>query len=160
MAIIDAILSYQFMQNALLAALLSGILCGLVGVIIVEKRLVMMTGGVAHTAYGGVGLGYLLGFSPLLGASLFALLAALGIGGLRRRGGNRTEVLISLFWALGMAAGMMFIAFTPGYPPDINSFLFGNILTVTSLDLLLMLILAALVVLIFCAFYQDRKSVV
>lgn len=158
MAIIDAILSYQFMQNALLAALLSGILCGLVGVIIVEKRLVMMTGGVAHTAYGGVGLGYLLGFSPLLGASLFALLAAFGIGGLRRRGGNRTEVLISLFWALGMAAGMMFIAFTPGYPPDINSFLFGNILTVTSLDLLLMLILAALVVLIFCAFYQDIKA--
>lgn len=158
MAIIEAILSYRFMQNALLAALLSGILCGLIGVIIVEKRLVMMTGGVAHTAYGGVGLGYLCGFSPLLGASLFALLAAFGIGGLRRRGGNRTEVLISLFWALGMAAGMMFVAFTPGYPPDINSYLFGNILTVTSLDLLLMLILAALVLVLFCIFYQDIKA--
>ena len=158
MAIIDAILTYRFMQNALLAALLAGVLCGLVGVIIVEKRLVMMTGGVAHTAYGGVGLGYLCGFSPLLGASLFAVLASFGISTLRRRGGNKTEVLISLFWALGMAVGMMFVAFTPGYPPDINSFLFGNILTVTSLDLLLMAILAAVVLLLFFTFYQDIKA--
>lgn len=158
MAIIDAFLSYAFMRNALAAALLAGLLCGLIGVIVVEKRLVMMTGGIAHTAYGGVGLGYLCSFSPIVGAILFSLLAAFGIGTLRRRGGQRTEVLISLFWALGMAAGMVFVALTPGYPPDLNSYLFGNILTVTASDLLLMAGITALAVLLLAIFWQDIKA--
>lgn len=158
MTVIEAFLEYRFMQNALVAALLTGILCGLVGVIIVEKRLVMMSGGVAHTAYGGVGLGYLCGFSPLLGAILFSLGAAFGIGELRRRNATRTDVLISLFWSLGMAAGIVFVALAPGYPPDLNSYLFGNILTVTSADLWLMLGVTALVVLLFVMFYEDIRS--
>ena len=124
----------------------------------IEKRLVMMTGGVAHTAYGGVGLGYLCGFTPIVGAVLFALLAAFGIGTLRRRGGQRTEVLISLFWALGMAAGMVFVALTPGYPPDLNSYLFGDILTVTGADLILMAGITALAVLLLAVFWQDIKA--
>ncbi|MBQ2718882.1 MAG: metal ABC transporter permease [Clostridia bacterium] len=158
MTVIEAFLHYRFMQNALVAALLCGVLCGLIGVIIVEKRLVMMSGGIAHTAYGGVGLGYLFGFSPLLGAVLFSLAAAFGIGTLRRRGGARTDVLISLFWSLGMAAGIVFVALAPGYPPDLNSYLFGNILTVTSGDLWLMLGVTALVVLLLLALFEDLRS--
>ncbi len=158
MTVIEAFLEYRFMQNALVAALLAGILCGLVGVIIVEKRLVMMSGGVAHTAYGGVGLGYLCGFSPLLGAILFSLGAAFGIGALRRKSMAKTDVLISLFWSLGMAAGIVFVALAPGYPPDLNSYLFGNILTVTSADLRLMLGVTALVVLLFFMLYEDLRS--
>ncbi len=158
MTVIEAFLEYRFMQNALVAALLAGVLCGLVGVIIVEKRLVMMSGGIAHTAYGGVGLGYLLGFSPLLGAVLFSLGAAFGIGTLRRKNPTRTDVLISLFWSLGMAAGIVFVALAPGYPPDLNSYLFGNILTVTSADLWLMLGVTGVVVLLFFALYEDLRS--
>lgn len=157
MAVIEAFLSYGFMKNALAAALLAGVLSGLIGTVIVEKRLVMMGGGIAHTAYGGVGLGYLLGFSPLLGAVLFSLSASLGLGALRRRG-KGTEVLISLFWSLGMALGTVFVALAPGYPPDLNTYLFGNILTVTGQDLPLMAGLTLLVLLAFFAFFEDLRS--
>lgn len=157
-AVIEAILTYGFMQNALVAALLVGLLSGIVGVIIVEKRLVMMSGGVAHTAYGGVGLGYLLGFSPLLGAVGFSLLAAFGIGALRRRDRSRTDVLISLFWSLGMAAGIIFVEKAPGYTPDLNTYLFGSIITITTEDILLMAVLALLVVLLFLAFFEDLRA--
>lgn len=158
MAVIEAFLKYGFMRNALLAALLSAVLCGIIGVIIVEKKLVMMSGGVAHTAYGGVGLGYLLGFSPLLGAVGFSLAAALAIGALRRRGGQRTDVLISLFWSLGMAAGILFVSLTPGYTADLNTYLFGSILTIGTADILLTAGLALLVVLLFVAFFEDFRA--
>ena len=82
---IDAILTYDFLRNALLAGVLSSIVCGIIGVIVVEKKLVMMTGGVAHTAYGGVGLGYLLGFEPIIGAFLFAIGSAFGLGYIKKR---------------------------------------------------------------------------
>lgn len=65
------VLQYQFIQNAFLASVFASIVCGIIGVIIVEKKLVMMSGGIAHTSYGGVGLGYLLGFEPIIGAFLY-----------------------------------------------------------------------------------------
>jgi zinc transport system permease protein len=77
---IQAILHYHFLQNALISCVLASVVCGIVGVILVEKKLVMMSGGIAHTSYGGVGLGYLLGFEPIIGAFLFSVGAALGIG--------------------------------------------------------------------------------
>jgi zinc transport system permease protein len=157
-AVIEAFFEYAFLRNALAAALLSAVLCGIIGVVIVEKRLVMMSGGIAHTAYGGVGLGYLLGFSPLLGAVGFSLLAALGIGALRRRGGQKTDVLISLFWSLGMAAGILFVSLAPGYTPDLNTYLFGSILTIGRTDILLTAGLALLVVLLFVAFFEDFRA--
>ena len=158
MAVIEAFFRYDFMRNALLAALLSAVLCGIIGVVIVEKKLVMMSGGVAHTAYGGVGLGYLLGFSPLLGAVGFSLAAALAIGALRRRGGQKTDVLISLFWSLGMAAGILFLSMSHGYTADLNTYLFGSILTIGTGDILLTAGLALLVVLLFVAFFEDFRA--
>lgn len=156
--VIQALLEYQFMQHALLAAVLASITCGIVGVIVVEKKLIMMSGGIAHTAYGGVGLGYLLGFEPIIGAFFFAVLAALGIGRIRRNGNTGTETIISLFWSLGMALGVLFIALMPGYPPALTSYLFGSILAVTRTDLILMGGLTLLVVFQVAAFYHHWKA--
>lgn len=154
---IKAIFEYNFLQNALFASILASIVCGIIGVIIVEKKLVMMSGGIAHTAYGGVGLGYLMGFEPIIGAFVFSACAAMGIGFIKRKGGVQSDVIIGLFWSLGMALGIVFIALMPGYPPDLNSYLFGNILSVTKLDLYLMVLLTLIVVFVVIALFNDWK---
>lgn len=155
---IEALFKYQFLQNAVVAAVLASVVCGIIGVIIVEKKLVMMSGGIAHTAYGGVGLGYLLGFEPMLGAVGFSLAAAFGIGFVKRRGKANSDVLIALFWSLGMALGIAFIGFMKGYPPDMNSYLFGNILTVSRTDILLMSILTVVVLAVIIIFFNYWKT--
>ncbi len=155
---INAFFEYQFLQNAFLAGLLASIVCGVIGVIIVEKKLVMMSGGIAHTSYGGVGLGYLLGFEPIIGAFLFSIVAALGIGYIKRKGGTHTDVVIALFWSLGMALGILFIALMPGYPPDLSSYLFGSILAVTKADLYLMVSLTITVIIVIVALFNDWKA--
>lgn len=155
---IEALLKYQFLQNALISGILASIVCGMIGVIVIEKKLVMMSGGIAHTSYGGVGLGYLLGFEPIIGAFLFSICAAVGIGYIKRRGGTSSDVIIGLFWSLGMALGILFIALMPGYPPDLSSYLFGSILSVTKGDLYLIIILACIVTVVIVALYHDWKA--
>lgn len=154
----DAILNYQFMQHALIACVLASVVCGLIGVIVVEKKLIMMSGGIAHTAYGGVGLGYFLGFEPMIGAVVFSLGAAVGVGAVKRRGGVNTDIIIALLWSAGMALGTAFIGFTPGYPPDMSSYLFGNILTVTTENLIMMAVLTFIAVLSVLIFFNDWKA--
>ena len=156
--IFEAVLNYQFMRNALVASLLASVVCGIVGVIVTEKKLLMMSGGIAHTAYGGVGLGYLCGFEPIFGAIGFSLAAAFGIGFVKRRGGAHADVMISLFWSLGMALGVLFVSFMPTYPPDMSSYLFGNILTVSTSNLVVMGVLTAIIILVVTVFYYDWKS--
>ncbi|MGE4354191.1 MAG: metal ABC transporter permease [Oscillospiraceae bacterium] len=153
-----AILDYQFLQNAFISGILASIVCGMIGVIVIEKKLVMMSGGIAHTSYGGVGLGYLLGFEPIIGAFIFAIGAAIGIGYIKRKGGTSSDVIIGLFWSLGMALGIFFIALMPGYPPDLSSYLFGSILSVTRADLYLILSLTGIVTLIIVVLYNDWKA--
>ena len=155
---VNALFEYQFLQNAFLAGILASIVCGIIGVIIVEKRLVMMSGGIAHTAYGGIGLGYLMGFEPIIGAFLFSVCAALGIGYIKRKGGTHPDVIIGLFWSLGMALGILFIFLMPGYPPDISSYLFGSILSVTRADLFLMISLTVIIIFIVIALFNDWKA--
>lgn len=155
---LEALFTYQFLQNAVFAGLLASIVCGVIGVIIVEKKMVMMSGGIAHTAYGGVGLGYLCGFEPIFGAFLFSVLAAFGIGFARRKGGVNTDVIIALLWSLGMALGIAFVGFMSGYPPDLNTYLFGNILSVTHMELLVMLVLTCIVAFVIVLFYNNWKS--
>ncbi|QWB99475.1 metal ABC transporter permease [Mycoplasmatota bacterium] len=153
-----ALLEYEFLQNAFLAAMITSIVGGIVGVIIVEKKLVMMTGGIAHTSYGGVGLGYLLGFEPIIGAFMFSIMAALGIGVIKNKSTGSKDIIIAMFWSLGMALGILFIGLTPGYPPMVSSYLFGNILSVTRFDLILMSILAVIILTLIFVFYQDWKA--
>ena len=152
------LLQYQFLQNALIAGVFASIVSGIIGVIIVEKKLIMMSGGIAHTSYGGVGLGYLLNFEPILGAFLFSTLAALGVGLLKRKGGTDSDIVIGLFWSLGMALGIVFIALMPGYPPNLGSYLFGNILAVTRSDLVLIIILTIIVAAVFLVFFNNWKA--
>ncbi|QNK39927.1 metal ABC transporter permease [Caproicibacter fermentans] len=152
---IKALFEYQFLQNAFISGILASIVCGLIGVIVIEKKLVMMSGGIAHTAYGGVGLGYLMGFEPIIGAFIFSICAAIGIGYIKRKSGTSSDVIIGLFWSLGMALGILFIGFMPGYPPDLSSYLFGSILSVTKSDLYLIIILTCIVTLVVVILYND-----
>jgi len=153
-----ALLEYEFIQNAFLATIIASIVGGIVGVIIVEKKMVMMTGGIAHTSYGGVGLSYLLGFQPIIGAFIFSIFAALGIGAINNRSTSSRDIIIAMFWSLGMALGVLFIGLTPGYPPLVTTYLFGNILTVSRLDLILMLILTIIILAVIIIYYQDWKA--
>ncbi len=155
---LQAIAEYGFLQNAIFASILASIICGIIGVIIVEKKMLMMTGGIAHTAYGGVGLGYLLGFEPIIGAGIFSCLAAVIIGKIKNKNGVHTDIAISLLWSLGMALGIAFTGLMPSYPPDMNSYLFGNILSVTKSDLYIMLPLTLIVLLVIIIFYNDYKA--
>lgn len=154
---LEAILHYEFMQNAVLAAVLAAVICGIIGVIVVEKKLVMMSGGIAHTAYGGVGLGYLLGFEPIFGALGFSILAAFGIGFIHRRKGAGVDVAVAMFWSLGMALGIAFASMSSGYMPDMTSYLFGNINSVSRQDMTMMIVLTAIVLLVVLAFFNDWK---
>ncbi len=153
-----SIFSYQFMQNAIIASLMVSLICGVMGVMIVEKKLTMMTGGIAHTSYGGVGLGYLLGFEPLIGAFGISILAAIAIAFIKRRGKTRIDVATGLFWSFGMALGVLFISLMPGYPPDLGSYLFGNMLSITRSDLMLMASMTFLVSLSVAGLYNYWKA--
>ena len=152
------LLHYEFFQNALMASLLSSIICAVIGVIIVQKKLLMMAGGIAHTAYGGVGLGYLCGFDPLLGAMGFSILGGVVIAKVSEKKLSNSDVIISMLWSCGMALGIAFIGFAPGYPPDMSTYLFGNILAVTKADLKLELILTCIVLFLFIMFYNDWRA--
>ncbi len=149
------VLQYEFMQNALIAGLLAAVACGIVGVYIVIKRVVFISGGIAHTSFGGIGLGYFLGINPVLGAMFFTLLSALGIGLVIKRTKLPEDTAIGILWAMGMALGIIFIGLAPGYAPDLFSYLFGNILTVPVSDLILMLILDAVIITLVLLFYKE-----
>lgn len=155
---LSAIFKYSFLQNAIIAGLLASVICGVIGVIITEKKLLIMSGGIAHTAYGGVGLGYLLGFEPILGAGIFSVSAAIIIGTVRQKSLIKSEVIISMLWSLGMALGITFTGLMEGYPPDINSYLFGNILSVTVKDLYLMTFLTIIISLTVIILFNDINS--
>src|SRR6056297_185790 len=152
---IEAILNYQFMQNALLTAIMASVVCGIIGTIVVEKKLVMMSGGIAHTAFGGIGLGYWLGFEPILGALIFSAGSSVLITTIKRKTNTNTDTLIGILWSTGMALGILFIYLSPGYPPDMASYLFGDILTVTRFDLYIILTLVLFTVFVIVAFFSK-----
>ncbi|HUV75237.1 MAG TPA: metal ABC transporter permease [Dehalococcoidales bacterium] len=149
------VLQYEFMQNALIAGLLAAIACGIVGVYVVVKRLVFISGGIAHASFGGIGLGYLLGINPVLGAMFFAIASALGMGLVTKRTKLSEDTAIGIMWATGMALGIIFIGLAPGYTPDLFSYLFGSILTVPTFDLILMLILDVIIIAIVLLLYKE-----
>ena len=148
-------LQYDFMRNALLAAVLVSIACGIVGTFVVVKRIVFISGGISHAAFGGIGLGYWLGVNPLLAVIPFSLAAAVAIGVLGRRMRVSDDTAIGVLWTMGMAMGILFIQLSPGYAPDLMSYLFGNILTVPTRDLWLMLALDGIILLAVLALYRE-----
>ncbi|MDY6846480.1 MAG: metal ABC transporter permease [Chloroflexota bacterium] len=151
-------LSYGFMQNALMAAVLVSLVSGVIGTLVVLKRMVFISGGVAHTAYGGVGLAFYFGVNPILGAVAFSLLASFLMGYVQRKTRQRQDTLIGVMWAIGMAIGIIFADLTPGYKADLMSYLFGSILAVTNADLLLMLAVDILVISLVVLFYKELQA--
>ncbi len=149
------LLKYDFFQNALFSTIFIGISCGLIGTYIVAKRMVFISGGITHASFGGLGLAYYLGISPMLGATVFSLLSILGIWSLSENKKFREDSLIGIFWSAGMAIGILFIYLTPGYAPNLMSYLFGNILTVTSGQILLSALLCVLIILFFLKFFRP-----
>ena len=146
---------YGFFQHAVLAALLMSISCGIIGTYIVSRRMVFISGGITHASFGGVGIGYYLGFPPLAGAAIVAVLAALTTENLTRRKILRNDSIIAILWSLGMAIGIIFVYLSPGYAPNLMSYLFGSIITVSTTDLWLMLALALAVTTVFALLYRP-----
>ena len=146
------ILQYTFFQNAIWASLLISVSCGIVGTYIVSRRIVFISGGITHASFGGLGIGFFLGINPLFSALIFAIISAFGVEYLSHSGDYkriREDSAIAAIWSLGMAIGVIFIFLTHGYTPNLSAFLFGNILTVSKIDLLLMIILAISLLIIF-----------
>lgn len=149
------LLTYSFFVNALWAAILSAIICGIMGTYIVTKRIVFISGGITHASFGGIGIGYYFGINPILGAAVFAVLSALGIEYSSRKTEIREDSAIAILWALGMAVGVIFVFITPGYAPNLLSYLFGNILTVSATDLYLLLGLAVVIAVLFTLQFKN-----
>jgi zinc transport system permease protein len=152
-------LSLPFMQRVFVAALLASVAAGIVGTYVVVKRISSVTGGLAHAAFGGVGLGYLLGFNPMIGAAGFGLLSGLGIGIVYRRLGAGLDTAISMFWSAGMALGVVFVALTPGYAPDLTTYLFGSILFVSWQYVALVALLDAVILATTIVLYRAFEAV-
>jgi zinc transport system permease protein len=149
------LLKYDFFIHALLASVFTAITCGIIGTYIVSRRIVFISGGISHTSFGGVGIGYYLGINPIIGAAVFAVLAGLGIETLSRKPGWREDSLIGMMWSFGMAVGIIFVFLTPGYAPNLMTYLFGNILTVSPLDILLMAGLSLLISAVFLLLFKE-----
>jgi zinc transport system permease protein len=148
-------LQYDFMRNAVIAGLVASVACGIVGVYVIVKHVVSISGSIAHASFGGIGLGYFLHISPVLGAMFFSLLSALSMGLIIRKTKVPQDTAIGILWALGMALGIVLIGLTPGYAPDLMSYLFGNILTVPFSDIVLMLALDMVIIIIVIVFYKE-----
>jgi zinc transport system permease protein len=152
-------LQFSFMRNALMAGLLVSIACGIIGTFVVIKRIVFISGGIAHAAYGGIGLGYFCKFNPVLGAIIFSVTAALGMGVVQRKTRQRVDTIIGVMWAIGMAVGIILVDKTTGYKADLMSYLFGSILAVPSSDLLIMLVLDLLIIALVVLFYKELLAI-
>ena len=128
------LLEYEFFRNAIAGVVLISVACAVIGVYIVTRRMVFIAGGITHTCFGGLGLGYFMGWNPLVTAAVFAVAGSIGVDAMGHRR-VRQDSAIAVVWALGMALGILFVFLTPGYVPELNSFLFGNVLSITRTDL-------------------------
>jgi len=150
------IFQYEFMRNALIAGSIAAVLCGIIGIYIILNRIVFISGGIAHTAFGGIGLGYFLETDPLIAAVAFSVAAALGIGVISNSKSKISQdTAIGVFWASGMALGILFVSLSRGYAPDLFDYLFGNILAVSQTDVNLILALTLATVAIVALLYKE-----
>lgn len=148
------IFQYDFIVKGLLGAIFASITAGLAGTYIVSKRMVFLSGGITHASFGGIGIGYFIGINPVIGAAVFGILSALGVEYLSVKQKIREDSAIGILWAFGMAIGIIFIYLTPGYTPNLMSYLFGSILTVTNADIIALGIMSVILILYFGLFYR------
>ncbi|OQY16879.1 MAG: hypothetical protein B6I36_09730 [Desulfobacteraceae bacterium 4572_35.1] len=163
MSFLSAIMEQSFLQHALLGGLLASIGCGVVGSFVVVRRIGYMAGGIAHAILGGMGLAYFLGKQPMTGALISAIGAAIIISKVSQRHNNngrqQEDTIISALWAVGMSAGILFIAKTPGYNVDLMSYLFGNILMISTHDLNMIALLDTTVILFTVLFFKQLLTI-
>ncbi len=148
-------LQFDFMRHALVAGVLVSISCGIIGTLVVANRISLISGGIAHAAYGGIGIAVVTGISPYVGAALFSVLVALIMGWATIKQKHRVDAVIGALWAVGMALGIILIDMTPGYNVDLMGYLFGSILTVSKVDLWFMLPLDVVCVGMIFLFYKE-----
>lgn len=149
------IFQYDFIIKGLLGAIFVSITAGLAGTYIVSKRMVFLSSGITHASFGGIGIGYFIGINPVIGAAVFGIFSALGVEYLSVKQKIREDSAIGILWAFGMAIGIIFIYLTPGYTPNLMSYLFGSILTVTNADIIALGIMSVILVLYFGIFYRT-----
>lgn len=159
---------YPFFRLALIAVSIISIAAAIIGTYIITRRMVAIAGGVTHACFGGLGLGYFLGISPVVMATVFAIGSSLCVNRMSTNMRLRADSAIAVIWAVGMAIGVIFVFLTPGYVPELNSFLFGNILTVTAGDVWIFAGYTAVLIAVFalkfntivaCAFDRDFARV-
>ncbi|RMG79272.1 MAG: metal ABC transporter permease, partial [Bacteroidetes bacterium] len=144
-----------FVINALAAGLLSGLAGGTTGSFVVARRISFLAGGIAHAVLGGMGLAVYLGFNPMAGALLFAVLSAVIIALVKIKLHKHEDTLIGAIWAIGMAVGIIFISLTPGYNTFLFSFLFGNIMLVDINEIYMLLVMNVLILTIVFLFFRQ-----
>lgn len=152
------IFGYPFFQNALWGIVIISVTAAIIGTYVVTRRIVFIAGGITHTSFGGLGLGYYLGWSPMAMAAVFAIAGSLGVQWLDKRR-VRQDSAIAAIWALGMALGILFIFLTPGFVPELNTFLFGNVLTITRSDIYLFFGFTLLLILCYAIFYRRIVAI-
>lgn len=155
MDFLTSLFTVSFLRNALLAGLMASIVCGITGSFVVVKRISFVSGAIAHSVLGGIGIAFFFNFSPTIGAFIFAILAAILISIIKQRKKQNEDTVLSAFWAVGMAIGIIFMSMTPGYNSNLMSYLFGNILLVTNTDLFSLLALVFVIVVTVLAFYRQ-----
>ena len=153
------VLQYDFIQNALIAGILISISAGIIGSLVVVNKITFLTGGIAHSSYGGIGLAIYLGIPVLFGATIFAVITAIMIAIITIKNRNRIDSIIGMMWASGMAIGIVFVDLTPGYNVDLMSYLFGSIIAVSKDDILYMGLLDLFIISIIVFFYKEILAV-
>ncbi|MBO8128074.1 MAG: metal ABC transporter permease [Peptococcaceae bacterium] len=148
-------LVYEFMQRALVAGLLAGIICAVVSLFVIVQRMAFATVGISHSALGGIAIGVLGGLNPVLCAAFFCTLVAWGIGLVSKKGNLHEDTVIGVFFSTTMALGVTLISLAKGYYPELFSYLFGNILAVTSQDLSLLGIGGTIILLFLGLFFKE-----
>ncbi|MGI0439735.1 metal ABC transporter permease [Helicobacter himalayensis] len=152
------ILEFSFFQNALLCAVLTSIACGIVGALAMINRLISLAGGITHGAFGGIGVAFYFGLPLLLSVSIWTLLLALFLGFIMQRYPNRSENIIAVIWAFGMAFGLILLDLTPGYKSDIMGYLFGSILAIAPSDLVLLGVCDGVFIVLILCFYRQFEA--
>ena len=155
---IDA-LGYTFMQHALIASLLGSIACGVIGTLVTVNRMSSLAGSIAHASFGGLGLAYLMGFNPMIGATGFAAVSAIGIAAVSSGKRIRTDTAMAAMWATGMAMGLIFIKLSGTYSADLMSWLFGSLLAVSASDITYAAILDIVILLLISGLYKEFLAV-
>ncbi|MDM8516862.1 metal ABC transporter permease [Desulfobacterales bacterium HSG16] len=149
------IFQFEFMQNAVFAGLLASITCGVIGTLVVVNRIVFISGGIAHAAYGGIGIAFYFKLPYMVGTLGFSLLVSIIMAVVTLKDRHHSDTVIGVLWAMGMAFGILLLDLSPGYNVDLMSYLFGSILAVPRSDLWYMLGLSLVIIFLTAFFYND-----